>query len=85
MLLREPNDCATKSLAWRAYDGGRLILAAAVIGYFELSPGERFRHVHLTEDGMSVTDLGPCNHGMLDVCKEICERYHRRLAGDVLV
>lgn len=73
------------TLTWRSFDEGRLILAAAVIGYFELMPGGRVRHVRLTGDGMSITDLGPCRHGHLSRCKEICERHHHQIAGDVLV
>lgn len=73
------------TLRWRSFDQGRLVLATAAVGYFELMPGKRFRHIRLTDEGMVVTDLGPCSHALLSICKKFCERHHHQIAGDVLV
>lgn len=72
-------DPAAQTLKWKEYSGGRLLMAAAILGYFEMEPGNRFRHVQPGSNGLHTTDLGPCTHGTLDSCKAKCEDYQRQL------
>lgn len=74
-----------RTLMWRSFDHGRLILARASVGYFELRPGDRSRHVRLTDRGIVITDLGPCTLALLTICKRFCERNHQRIVGAVVV
>jgi hypothetical protein len=64
-----------RGLIWKSFDDGRLILAATKEGYFELVPGNRFRHIRVTGRGMHVTDLGPCTGETLEACMYLCEHF----------
>lgn len=70
-----PARTPSRGLAWKWFDGGRLILAQSGNGYFELIPGDRFRYVRLTASGMHTTDLGPCLQATLEACMALCEHY----------
>lgn len=78
------HDPMAPALTWKMFSGGRLLMAAAVIGYFEMEPGERFRHVRVDRHGVHVTDLGPCSEGALADCMATCEDYQRTRLSDEL-
>lgn len=70
-------DLTAPRLKWKAFSGGRLLMAAAVVGYFEMEPFGRVRHVTVDRSGLHATDLGPCSEGTLANCMAMCEDYQR--------
>jgi hypothetical protein len=70
-------DPAGMTLDWKVYSGGRLLIATAVVGYFEMELGGRVRHVRFGTSGLQATDLGPCSQGTLIVCMAMCDDYQR--------
>ena len=78
------HDSTDQSLKWQVFSGGRLMMAAAIIGYFEMEPGYRFRHVRADRSNLHTTDLGPCSESTLSGCMTVCEEYQRTTLSDEL-
>lgn len=62
-------------LTWRSLLDGRLLLAAANGGFYEVRMSERVLYTAFAGGTLLVTDLGPCQQAHMDECKRVCERH----------
>jgi hypothetical protein len=63
------------TLVWRSTLDGRLLLAAANKGFYEVRMGDRVLYTSFAGGMLLVTDLGPCHQARLEECKDLCERH----------